>query len=117
MLVLQQVVHSSSVDIRPEWAVVEQIPFTSLSKLNYQVMMLSHSTDLGAELQSSCWLLCVLLLACFQQACRESVCAALPCPLPGASAPCGHLNCRMTGIARRGKLSARWHCRRRRQTP
>lgn len=33
---LQQVVHSSSVDIRPEWVVVEQIPFTSLSKLNYQ---------------------------------------------------------------------------------
>ncbi|CAK0760799.1 hypothetical protein CVIRNUC_002801 [Coccomyxa viridis] len=32
----RQVVHSSSVDIRPEWAVVEQIPFTSLSKLNYQ---------------------------------------------------------------------------------
>ena len=29
-------VHSSSVDIRPEWVVVEQIPFTSLSKLNYQ---------------------------------------------------------------------------------
>ena len=37
MVALQQVVHSSSVDIRPEWAVVEQIPFTSLSKLNYQV--------------------------------------------------------------------------------
>jgi len=37
---LQQVVHSSSVDIRPEWAVVEQIPFTSLSKLNYQVRTL-----------------------------------------------------------------------------
>ena len=34
---VQQVVHSSSVDIRPEWAVVEQIPFTSLTKLNYQV--------------------------------------------------------------------------------
>jgi translation initiation factor 3 subunit D len=33
---LQQVVHSSSVDIRPEWVVVEQIPFTSLTKLNYQ---------------------------------------------------------------------------------
>ncbi|BDA42750.1 Eukaryotic translation initiation factor 3 subunit D [Coccomyxa sp. Obi] len=32
----RQVVHSSSVDIRPEWVVVEQIPFTSLSKLNYQ---------------------------------------------------------------------------------
>eukprot|EP00884_Botryococcus_braunii_P013268 jgi/Botrbrau1/21942/Bobra.0249s0065.1 len=31
------VVYSSSVDIRPEWAVVEQIPFTSLSKLNYTV--------------------------------------------------------------------------------
>ena len=38
---VQQVVHSSSVDIRPEWAVVEQIPFTSLSKLNYQVSTLS----------------------------------------------------------------------------
>jgi hypothetical protein len=33
---LQQVVHSPSVDIRPEWVVVEQIPFTSLSKLSYQ---------------------------------------------------------------------------------
>lgn len=33
---VQQVVHSSSVDIRPEWVVVEQIPFTSLTKLNYQ---------------------------------------------------------------------------------
>lgn len=32
----QQVVHSSSVDIRPEWVVVEQIPFTSLTKLHYQ---------------------------------------------------------------------------------
>lgn len=30
-------VYSSSVDIRPEWAVVEQIPFTSLAKLNYTV--------------------------------------------------------------------------------
>lgn len=29
--------YSSSVDIRPEWVVKEQIPFTSLSKLNYQV--------------------------------------------------------------------------------
>lgn len=38
---VQQVVHSSSVDIRPEWAVVEQIPFTSLTKLNYQVSTLS----------------------------------------------------------------------------
>ena len=34
---LQQVVYSPSVDIRPEWVVVEQIPFTSLSKLSYQV--------------------------------------------------------------------------------
>lgn len=34
---VQAVVYSSSVDIRPEWAVVEQIPFTSLSKLNYTV--------------------------------------------------------------------------------
>lgn len=34
---LQQVVYSSSVDIRPEWVVKEQIPFTSLLKLNYQV--------------------------------------------------------------------------------
>ena len=47
MLVLQQVVHSSSVDIRPEWAVVEQIPFTSLSKLNYQVKRLSDSAVFG----------------------------------------------------------------------
>jgi translation initiation factor 3 subunit D len=30
---LQQVQYSSSVDIRPEWAVKEQIPFTSLQKL------------------------------------------------------------------------------------
>lgn len=28
--------HSSSVDIRLEWVLVEQIPFTSLQKLNYQ---------------------------------------------------------------------------------
>lgn len=34
---VQQVVYSSSVDIRPEWVVKEQIPFTSLLKLNYQV--------------------------------------------------------------------------------
>lgn len=33
----RQVVYSSSVDIRPEWVVKEQIPFTSLLKLNYQV--------------------------------------------------------------------------------
>ena len=37
MLDLQQVVYSSSVDIRPEWAVKEQIPFSSLLKLHYQV--------------------------------------------------------------------------------
>jgi translation initiation factor 3 subunit D len=36
---MQQVVYSSSVDIRPEWVVKEQIPFTSLLKLNYQVSM------------------------------------------------------------------------------
>lgn len=29
--------YSSSVDIRPEWAVIEQIPFTSLIKLNCSV--------------------------------------------------------------------------------
>ena len=40
-------VHSSSVDIRPEWAVVEQIPFTSLSKLNYQVSALSFVMQQG----------------------------------------------------------------------
>ena len=34
---LQQVTYSSSVDIRPEWPVVESIPFTSLAKLNFQV--------------------------------------------------------------------------------
>ena len=34
---LQQVVYSSSVDIRPEWVVKEQIPFSSLLKLHYQV--------------------------------------------------------------------------------
>ena len=34
---VQQTVYSSSVDIRPEWTVKEQIPFTSLSKLNYKV--------------------------------------------------------------------------------
>ena len=34
---LQQVVYSSSVDVRPEWVVKEQIPFTSLAKLHYQV--------------------------------------------------------------------------------
>ena len=32
----QQMVYSSSVDIRPEWAVVEQIPFTALAKLHYR---------------------------------------------------------------------------------
>lgn len=31
---LQQLVYSSSVDIRPEWAVKDQIPFTALAKLN-----------------------------------------------------------------------------------
>ena len=36
-MLLQQVVYSSSVDIRPEWAVKEQIPFSSLLKLHYQV--------------------------------------------------------------------------------
>ena len=30
-------VYSSSVDVRPEWVVKEQIPFTSLAKLHYQV--------------------------------------------------------------------------------
>ena len=34
---MQQVVYSSSVDVRPEWVVKEQIPFTSLAKLHYQV--------------------------------------------------------------------------------
>lgn len=29
--------YSSSVDIRPEWAVREQIPFTSLLKLSYSI--------------------------------------------------------------------------------
>ena len=36
-VLLQQVTYSSSVDIRPEWPVVESIPFTSLAKLNFQV--------------------------------------------------------------------------------
>ncbi|KAK9817128.1 hypothetical protein WJX72_009970 [[Myrmecia] bisecta] len=31
----RQVTYSCSVDIRPEWSVVEQIPFTSLAKLNF----------------------------------------------------------------------------------
>ena len=62
MLVLQQVVHSSSVDIRPEWAVVEQIPFTSLSKLNYQVKRLSQSAALGKEFFS----LNLISASCFQ---------------------------------------------------
>ena len=30
----QQAVYTCSVDIRPEWAVVEQIPFASLAKLS-----------------------------------------------------------------------------------
>jgi translation initiation factor 3 subunit D len=34
---VQQVQYSSSVDIRPEWAVKEQIPFTSLQKLTCSV--------------------------------------------------------------------------------
>ncbi len=34
-MMLQQMVYSSSVDIRPEWAVVEQIPFSALAKLHY----------------------------------------------------------------------------------
>lgn len=34
---LQPVNYSSSVDIRPEWSVVEQIPFSSLTKLNFTV--------------------------------------------------------------------------------
>ena len=36
LALLQQMVYSSSVDIRPEWAVVEQIPFTALAKLHYR---------------------------------------------------------------------------------
>jgi hypothetical protein len=36
-LPLQQVQYSSSVDIRPEWAVKEQIPFASLAKLTCSV--------------------------------------------------------------------------------
>ena len=60
MLVLQQVVHSSSVDIRPEWAVVEQIPFTSLSKLNYQVKMLSQRAALGQD--CNYWIQAAVLL-------------------------------------------------------
>ncbi|KAG0580305.1 hypothetical protein KC19_4G164200 [Ceratodon purpureus] len=32
-----RIVYNSSVDIRPEWAVLEQIPLTSLSKLSYEV--------------------------------------------------------------------------------
>ena len=37
VLIVQQVMYSSSVDIRPEWTVKEQIPFTSLMKLNSKV--------------------------------------------------------------------------------
>ena len=37
----QQMVYSSSVDIRPEWAVVEQIPFTALAKLHYRFIFIS----------------------------------------------------------------------------
>ena len=37
VLALQPVNYSSSVDIRPEWSVVEQIPFSSLTKLNFTV--------------------------------------------------------------------------------
>jgi translation initiation factor 3 subunit D len=32
-----RIIYNSSVDIRPEWAVLEQIPLTSLSKLSYEV--------------------------------------------------------------------------------
>ena len=66
MLVLQQVVHSSSVDIRPEWAVVEQIPFTSLSKLNYQVKMPSQS----AVFKQNCSSLIAYSASCFWHAIR-----------------------------------------------
>ena len=54
LLVLQQMVYSSSVDIRPEWAVVEQIPFTALAKLHYRCIcphrMLSLHVLLSAVL-------------------------------------------------------------------
>lgn len=40
-------VYTSSVDIRPEWAVVEQIPFTALAKLHSAQPELSDVTFAG----------------------------------------------------------------------
>lgn len=40
-------VYTSSVDIRPEWAVVEQIPFTALAKLHSAQPELSDLTFAG----------------------------------------------------------------------
>ena len=47
LLSLQQMVYTSSVDIRPEWAVVEQIPFTALAKLHSAQPELSDVTFAG----------------------------------------------------------------------
>jgi hypothetical protein len=44
---LQQVQYSCSVDIRPEWAVKEQVPFQSLQKLTCRqvVVVVGSSVD------------------------------------------------------------------------
>jgi hypothetical protein len=47
LLAVQQMVYTSSVDIRPEWAVVEQIPFTALAKLHSAQPELSDVTFAG----------------------------------------------------------------------
>jgi Eukaryotic translation initiation factor 3 subunit 7 (eIF-3) len=47
LLSVQQMVYTSSVDIRPEWAVVEQIPFTALAKLHSAQPELSDVTFAG----------------------------------------------------------------------
>lgn len=47
VLCLQMIQYSSSVDIRPEWAVKEQIPFTSLIKLQCNVGEPTNLLDCG----------------------------------------------------------------------
>ena len=44
----QQAVYTCSVDIRPEWAVVEQIPFASLAKLSTAAPAAEDVTFCGA---------------------------------------------------------------------
>lgn len=62
-------VYTSSVDIRPEWAVVEQIPFTALAKLHSAQPELSDVTFAGQLHfydKVRCWLVPAGVCACSQ---------------------------------------------------